>query len=396
MNFKGLVLLSTSFVLGCGAVNRGRDPAEQQDAGLLEGVDSGFDADGTGLDAGLDAGAVDGGVVCDRPQACQLAWTEPDHFPVPLDHHTTFIHSSAAGTFLYAVGGVQNVGPDTIAAVYDDVRRAKIKADGSLEAWTEAGKLPIPLAFHSQATAGNRVYLLGGISKDAQGAYAHNRVFIGTIDETDGSISWVDGPRFNEAAMHATASIVGDRLYLVGGSVGDAPKDHVLVSTLGPDGRNGPWTPGATLPQARSHHTAIVHEGRLFLIGGFDAAHLPLHEILKSEHDATGAITGWKVGGDLPNAPWTAGASLLGDSVFIVGGGEGGPAPSPFVDRVRRARFYPNNTLQPFEDVSMPLPTPRAHVHQAPIFNGRIYSVGGRLYPSYNTMDRVFIGTFKE
>ena len=155
---------------------------------------------------------------------------------------------------------------------------------------------------------------------------------------------------------------------------------------------SGPARPA--LPQARSHHTAVVHGGRMFLIGGFTTGQSPLAPIHRSVHDASGALTGWVVAGDMPSSPWTAGASVWGESLFVVGGGEGGSGVETYVDRVRQARFLSDNTISGFADVT-PLPAARSHVHQTPIYQGKVYSVGGRLMPSGNSMNRVFVGTFQ-
>lgn len=357
-------------------------------------IDAGFDAGAP--DAGstfVDAGFIDGGAACDRPEACTIGWGESPQYPQVVDHHTTFIHTDKAGSFLYVVGGVHSVNT-SVTVIYATVRRAKIAADGSLGPWAAAGDLPAVLGFHTQVVSGNRVYLIGGVSRDAAGKnFPSASVLVGTIDDL-GMITWKQGTSVGEAVIHGAAEILGDTLYLIGGADA-APKARVFKSALDANGLNGPWTAGAALPQPRTHHASVVREGRIFLFGGFDTQGTPLHEVLKSDHDATGAIIGWRVGGDLPNAPWTASATLWGGSVFVVGGGEGALGQEYFVDRVRRARFLQNNTLGAFEDVATPLPVIRAHVHQSPIFEGRIYSVGGRLQPSFNSMDRVFVGAFK-
>ncbi len=401
MNVRVLGLLVAVMTLGagCGKAPGPVDP--QKDAGPGVDADAGSDpdagapADAGEPDAGLpppDAGTLDAGPACDRTATCSVAWTEPAHYPVVVDHHTSFVHSSSAGTYLYVVGGVSNSG-DVIHAIYDTLRRAKIAADGSLGAWENAGTLPLQLGFHTQAKARNHVYLIAGASMDAMGPFASGKVVVGTIDN-DGNVTWKLGSPLTEADIHGTAAILGDKLYLIGGTA-SAPKAKVMVSTLGADGVNGAWsTSPVSLPQPRSHHAALVHEGRIFLFGGFDENLSPLDEVLRSEHDASGALTGWVVAGNLPSAPWTAAVSQWGESVFVIGGGEGGASNEHFVDRVRRARFYENNTLQPFVDVT-PLPVARSHVHFAPIHEGRIYSVGGRLMPSANSMDRVFIGAFE-
>ena len=388
MNFRTLLPLAlAAATVACGPAPIKVPPVdsgvEEEDAGALPVADSGIP------DAG---GPVDAGAPCDRTDPCSIAWSEPERYPVVVDHHTSFIHEGEAGAFLYVLGGARAVAGDA-KEVYPAVRRAKLKPDGSLEAWTDVGMLPTALGFAAQAVAGNLVYLVGGVSMDAMGPVASGKVMVGAISAVDGSISWKLGPALTEATLHGTAVVLDHKLYLIGGSAQRA-KTTVLVSQLDHEGFPGPWTAAPALPQARSHHTAVVHEGRIFLIGGFDASQTPQSPILRSAHDATGALTGWTVAGDMPNSPWTAGASVWGQSLFVVGGGEGGSGVEMYVDRVRQARFLADNTVSGFADVT-PLPAARSHVHQAPIYQGKVYSVGGRLFPSGNTMDRVFIGTFQ-
>ena len=396
MNFRvPLTAALAALALACGAPR-----PSGGDAGT-PGDDGGRPADGGSLDAGqlpdagdaggVDAGRFDGGAPCDRTDPCTLGWSEPEHYPVVIDHHTSFVHQGDGGAYFYVVGGVRSVAGD-VKEVYPAIRRAKIKADG-LEPWADVGVLPTAIGFAAQVVSGDRIYLLAGLSMDAAGPFASGKVMIGAISPVDGTIAWTFGPPLTEVTLHGTAVVLGDRLYLIGGSA-QAPKDKVWVSTIAADGSLGPWAAGPALPQPRSHHTAVVHGGHLFLIGGFTSSQVPLGAILKSQHDPTGALTGWTVAGDIPNAPWTAGAAVWGESLFVVGGGEGGSGQELFVDRVRQARFLGDNTVSGFADVT-PLPVARSHVHQAPIFEGRVYSVGGRLWPSGSSMDRVFVGSFR-
>ncbi len=365
------------------------------DGGL---VDSGIEADAGPVDAGPvdsgvpDAGVIDGGVACDRADPCTIGWTEPDRFPVVIDHHASFVHEDDAGASFYVLGGARSAQSD-VKEIYGAVRRARITSTGSLGAWGDAGVLPAAIGFAAQVVSGDRVYLCGGVGMAATGLFASGKVLVGKISPNDGEISWQLGPQLTEGVLHGTAVVLENKLYLIGGSA-QFPKDKVFVSQLDADGLPGPWAAGPALPQPRSHHTAVIHGGRIFLAGGFTTGEVGLTPVLRSEHDAAGTITGWTVVGDMPNPPWTAGASVWGDSLFVVGGGQGGPGAEMFTDRVRQARFLSDNTLSPFADVT-PLPIARSHVHQAPIYKGKIYSVGGRLMPSGSSIDRVFVGAFQ-
>lgn len=366
------------------------------DAGPLAPVDSGVPS--VAVDAGpTDAGAVvidvDREPLCGGRVGCAAEWIEQDGgYPVKVDHHVTFAHTSDAGTFLYVVGGVDN-DFNTLLAVHKEVRRARILETGALGTWEELSPLPTGVGFAALARQGNAVFVVGGLGQNAQGPFATADVFKGVLDAA-GQISWSSVGKIPEVTLHATAHVAGQRLYLIGGTA-QKPKSKVLVSEFDGDGKLGPFTEGPALPSARSHHAMVVWKGELYLLGGFDQLNEPLVNVSRSVRDGLGRITGWALAGELETPPWTHGAEVVGDTLFLVGGGEGGPGQEHYVDRVRRAQLDGEGNLGTFEDVALPLPVARSHVHQAPIVNGRIYSVGGRLEAGLRTMNRVFVGSLR-
>jgi hypothetical protein len=359
-------------------------------------VDSGQPATPT------DAGEPDGGAVvidlereplCGARVGCAAQWSEQDGgYPANTDHHLTFAHESDAGTFLYVVGGVDN-DFDTLLAVHKEVRRAPILESGALGAWEALAPLPVGVGFASLARQGNAVYVVGGLSTNVQGPYANADVFKGTLDEA-GLISWASVGKIPEVSLHATAHVAGRRLYVIGGTA-QAPKAKVLVAEFDGDGKLGTFSEGPALPSARSHHAMVSWKGDLFLLGGFDSNQEPIVNVSRSVRDGLGKITGWALAGELQAPPWTLGADVVGDTLVLVGGGEGGPGQEHYVDRVRRAQLDGERNVGPFEDIALPLPVARSHVHQAPIVKGRIYSVGGRLEAGLRSMNRVFIGSLR-
>lgn len=323
---------------------------------------------------------------------CSVVWADSEVYPVPVDHHTTLIY----GDTLYVLGGVEADFSNPVA-VYDAVRSAAINpTDGTLGPWESAGTLPLALAFHAQATDGARVYVTGGLSMDAQGPFASGVTLVGEIG-ADKTITWTQATdaSLTASALHASTQILDGELILTGGTSANAPGSAVLISTLDNNGLPGAWREGPPLPDPRSHHASVVHEGRIYLLGGFNENNRPLESVLVSVHDAAGALTGWEVAGELPSSPWTHGAFVHEGYVWIVGGGQGGPGQEEYIATVRRAPFLTDGQLGPFDTVKDPLPIPRSHVHQTPTHNGRIYSVGGRLSDVLDSMDRVFIGTME-
>lgn len=334
----------------------------------------------------------------DTEGRCQvITWTDGPSFIHPTDHHTTFVHENADGAYLYVAGGLYVIdeAPQTL---YDTLTRAPIAADGSLGAWEYVLSFEKAFGFHGQAQTADRVYLMGGTSLDSEGPFAIPDVTILELNEA-GGVRARPGRSLNVARVHATAQVLGSTLYLVGGtSEGGLIQSTTLVSQLDANGTNGPWTEGPALPSGRTHHAAVVHDGRIYLFGGLTHGDMPVSEVWRSVHDTNGVLTGWETVGTMDEAPWTASAFVYNDSVYLVGGGYGLQRPNvEFLDRVRRAPFLLDGHVGAFEDVANPLPIGRSHDHQTPTFGNHIYSVGGRHdVEAPTSINNVFIGSIEE
>ncbi|MBX5484839.1 MAG: hypothetical protein IRZ16_23700 [Myxococcaceae bacterium] len=364
---------------GCGGASTGGP-----DAGVLD-KDAGNDP--------VDSGTPDAGLPCEGATVpCTVHWTEAEPFPVRVDHHTAFAHSSPAGDFVYVAGGVV-ANNEAVAEIYASVRRAKVNADGSLGPWESLADLPRRIAFHAMALTAERVYLVAGVTGQAPGSITTQRAVLVGDFEDDGTITWRVGPNLPESFLHPSAQVVGGRLYVIGGSGGMMdPKDKVYVSTLDETGMPSAFTAGPSLPEPRSHHVTLVHDGRIYLVGGFRGDQRPIDEVLRSVHDGTGAVTGWELAGAMKSAPWTAAGFVYGEWIYVLGGGEGGPGHERYVNRVRRGHFNALGAIaNGFEDVQNSLPIARAHVHHTPVVHGHVYSIGGR-DETFSSLDRVFIG----
>ncbi len=386
MERNALCLIVIVLALSTGCDKPGAEPSP---------LDAGTDVQ-PAQDAGSDTG-VDSGIPpapCEGDGRCLIDWAEAAAYPERIDHHTTFVHEGPAGAYLHVQGGVRAT-RSAMEAMYRELRRARISEDGTLGEWELLGALDGSLSFHGIARAGDRTYLVAGLTTSAQGQPAVNgTTYVLDYDE-EGRPSVRTGAAVSGAFLHPGVAAVHGRLYVLGGSgTTHDPKAAVLVSTLGEDGLNGAWRAGPALPSPRSHHAVVVHDDRMYLVGGFTTGQAPLEEVLRSVHDENGVLTGWETVGSIEDSPWTHAAFVHGGWLYVVGGGEGGPGQEKYVARTRRARLLEDGTLGTFEQVEGLLPVARAHVHQTPVHNGRLYSVGGRLSPALTTMDRVFIGTF--
>jgi hypothetical protein len=98
----------------------------------------------------------------------------------------------------------------------------------------------------------------------------------------------------------------------------------------------------------------------------------------------------WADAGELPEGRATSAATVFLDQVYVIAGMTeltGGE-----VDTVLRATFGADGTVGAFEELA-PLPTPRAHSHQAPLYQGTLYSVGGSIM--HDPQDGVYLGALE-
>jgi hypothetical protein len=353
-------------------------------------VDQGLDQQV--LDAAMDAGAPDAmpdampdAAVC-GPACAELEWHEGPALPNISDHHTTFVHADGADAALFVVGGIATDPRGSASAVYDTVERAAIGADGAPGPFeTEAVRLPFPMAFHGMAQVGDRYYLTGGVTTRDGRPTGNSRAVM---------LELGPGPRIERAVdcgpmlygvVHPTTEWVNDRLYVIGGSIGP-PTERVQMAEPGADGCPTNWAQAPRLPRSRSHHASVVIGEDIYLLGGFGEQNQEARTaILRSTRDGEG-LTGWERVGELDPAPWTASALVLGDTLWLLGGGEGSGFLAKFVSTVRRAPITADG-IGAFETVDQPMPLERSHVHQTPMHAGVIYSVGGRIFNEDGQLD---------
>lgn len=228
--------------------------------------------------------------------AATLAWQARAGFPrAPVGvalFAAEFAGATGIATTLFAAGGAEPVGGDSVFAPETGVHVAQAQPGGALTAWvrqTESSdpsanrSLPTPRAFAAAvvATRNNArlplttgiLYVIGGI--DTAGR-AQKTVF-GADVSASGVIS-----RF--AALEplplpvagATALLRRGSIYLVGGadSAGQ-PLATALVARVTPSGQLDGWYPQPAIPGARAYAGGAVLDRRVLVLGGIDATVVP-------------------------------------------------------------------------------------------------------------------------
>jgi hypothetical protein len=173
--------------------------------------------------------------------------------------------------------------------------------------------------------AADGLFLVGG----SNGSAAVNSVWKSTVDTTGALHAWApSGGAMPGARTDAIAALLGDYLYVYGGTDGKSPTNAVWVAQVGKD-KDGAsqLTAWATnlpqLPAARTSAVGFVANQAIYLVGGTDGSN-PHGELYWAVPDsASGAVKEWKhlSQSDLPSGGLAGStAAVSGSYVFLIGG----------------------------------------------------------------------------
>ncbi|KAJ2762185.1 hypothetical protein IWQ56_005100 [Coemansia nantahalensis] len=177
--------------------------------------------------------------------------------PAPRRTHTCFHY----GGHVYLFGG-----GDGHRALNDLWRVAAEPDTGSGEfRWEEvetAGGRPFPRGYHTSTLVGNQVVVFGG----SDGAECFGDTSLLNLDTLEWSHVAIDPPL---TRLAHSATLVGMYLFVVCGHDGSDYSNQVLMLKLD----TLKWETRAIYglpPAARGYHACALHDGRLFLHGGYN------------------------------------------------------------------------------------------------------------------------------
>ena len=175
--------------------------------------------------------------------------------------------------------------------------------DPAHDSWTALASMPEP-AHHMMVTSYNgRVYVFGGGPDLSWQATASILVYDPATD------AWAESGQMPERRMSGEAVLLGDFIYLVGGTGG-------TTALLRFDPAEESWTvlPGPS--QAREHVAAVAFNDELWVIGGRwgGTGALATVEIFSPANGA------WREGPEMVEARSGFGAAVVGDGIVVAGG----------------------------------------------------------------------------
>jgi hypothetical protein len=305
------------------------------------------------------------------PRAARvLAWTPGPVLPRGRDHHVTFIVPARDGSAqLHVAGGTDYRG------VFNDVWRLPLARTGEpAGAWTEAGTLPARRAGQGVVTDGRHVVLVGGQDSTLRKV---TDVWTAAVD-ADGNLgTWSVGPSLPSPRFHHAMVLHRGWIYALGGLERQTSVDTGYRAPFR-DGVVGAWQPLPPTPEPRSHHSAFVVGDTLYLLGGLNGnpagKNVPLGSIVAATIARDGSLGPWRATGQIAPTVATHASAVAHGVVWTVGGVEDNARFSRAVWRAEAGGALP---AEAWARDSAGLAEASSHVHQMPVFAGRLFRVGG-------------------
>jgi len=305
-----------------------------------------------------------------------IVWlTNPTPLPDINGGHGSVLYNNR----IYIIGG--HVGP---YLVVNAVHFAEMLEDGSIASWTPTTPLPEPRSYirYGVVIWNNYLYVVGGhdgISGE------RNTVFYTEIN-SDGSLKgWVTTTSLPWNRRDHFAVVWNGRIYVGGGTDGYGWNDNVAYAEINPDGSLGSWSSTTSLPLAYGAMSAIVYNGRIYLIGGtstWGGPGLSHSEVYYASVNADGTIGSWTATTPLPDRRELLGVALMDDAIFVTGGMK--TPEITFHDEAYKAEINPDGTVGSWQELQN-LPEPR-EFHTSFAYKGRVYVIGGVYYEYKDTI----------
>ncbi len=235
------------------------------------------------------------------------AWTATTSFPTAREFHTSVAYKG----YLYVMGGYGG-------AYLNDVQYAPINANGTIGVWTATTSLTAGRAYHTSVVYNGYLYVMGGV--DDVGYMALNDVRYAPINANGTIGSWTATTSFATARYGHTSVVYNGYLYIMGGTDdGGGNINDVQYAPINANGTIGTWTATTSLTPARYYHTSVVYNGYLYVIGGYNGVS-KTNDVQYAPINANGTIGTWTATTAFTTASYHLKAVVYNGYLYIMGG----------------------------------------------------------------------------
>lgn len=221
------------------------------------------------------------------------------------------------------------------------------------------------------AATGGKIWVLGG--------YPRGRVSVKTVQVYDiAADGWTRGPDLPEVNNHGMATALDGVIYLIGGQTD--PNTAYVDTVYALDTRNpgAGWVEKAKMPTKRSAGVALVHDGRIWVVGG-----RPPRGNDFAVYDPK--ADRWETLPDLPSQRNHIAAELIAGRIHVFGGRLGGGFQS---DKTAAHEIFDPRTRT--WTVGPPMLKPRSGINSVQAY-GCVHVWGGEeqagVFPDHDVYD---------
>jgi len=174
--------------------------------------------------------------------------------------------------------------------------------------WSDEPSMLVHRSAHAVVSSDSAIYALAGTDDRGKPVLE--------VEAFDGKAWKLETTLPGHGLNAPTASIVGHRLYVVGGftAMTNVPTDEVQVYDL----QTQQWSRTSPLPNARGGHAAVVLNDKIHVFGGGNSVSTLADH---SEYDPATNI--WRELAPLPRAEGSPAAVVVAGKIYVIGGRSG-------------------------------------------------------------------------
>ena len=188
----------------------------------------------------------------------------------------------------------------------------------NLTSWTGTSSLPSAIKHHGMAAVGSYLYVIGG----QVGLVPTSTVSYAPINSNGALGNWASTFSLPDIRSDFATVVVSDTIYVIGGGgTLDNPQTTVYYAKPIANGNITSWsTTTASLPRALKQLTAVVYNGRIYIVGGYDGTtYYP--DVYYATPDSSGNISTWVAAGQVSQQSIVLAYGVsFGGQVYIAGG----------------------------------------------------------------------------
>ena len=242
-----------------------------------------------------------------------------------MTNHRFGLSAFTYGGYLYALGGANGT---TSTSGLNDVEKAQINADGTLEPWsTEANTMAYKRYDFSTVVVGSYVYAIGGTAAPIGSIFTASTEYA-SIDPSTGSIgSWTSTAALTISRSGLSVFAANGYIYAAGGYDGTSQQMVVERAALDASAHTlGEWS-SLGMPSmniARMDFSLVAYHGFVYALGGSNGGgSLVINE--KAALQPDGMLGGWTSStslatGSLNTARHSFGAFAYHGNMYVLGG----------------------------------------------------------------------------